>query len=37
ALTTPGHLEQMPAVAAEYIQRYLEQYPTSDPPHLTDL
>ncbi len=37
ALTTPGHLEKMPAAAALYIRRYLEQYPMGDPPGLTDL
>jgi ectoine hydroxylase-related dioxygenase (phytanoyl-CoA dioxygenase family) len=37
ALLAPGHLGEMPAVAAQYIRRYLEQYPEGDAPNLTDL
>ena len=37
ALTTPGHVEQMPDVAAQYIRRYLAQYGEGEPPDMRDL
>ena len=36
-LTQPGHLEQMPPVTRQYIERYLDNYPAGDPPSLFDL
>ena len=36
-LTQQGHLEQMPSVTRQYIQRYLDNYPAGDPPSLFDL
>ena len=37
ALETEGHIEQMPAKAAEYLRRYLARYPAGDPPTLFEL
>ena len=37
ALETEGHIEQMPAKAAEYLRRYLARYPAGDPSTLFEL
>ncbi len=37
ALTTPGHLERMPNLAALYVRRYLAQHGEGDPADLRDL
>lgn len=37
SLTQPGHLAQMPTTTRQYIQRYLDNYPTGEPPSLFDL
>lgn len=37
ALLTPGHLDRMPPVTRQYIQRYLDAYPAGEPQSLLDL
>ena len=31
------HLEQMPPITRQYVQRYLDNYPEADPPSVFDL
>jgi hypothetical protein len=37
ALLTPGHLDRLPPITRQYVQRYLDAYPSGQPKRVQDL